>query len=565
MAGGPFDDLIGNVVRTETFNSVVTFLGIERSVNRLMIKRLVGRAKPRPYPYSLYTRTAGGDLADHVCWAGLTTPRFTMRHLPPAEPDTTGWKSPEWDEVKDLFTRAAFRPSPRSSALFPFFAQWFTEGFLRTHAADKRLNTSNHEIDLSQIYGLATETTDILREPEAAGGGKLRAEPAGPADAAYPPPLYDSATGKLRDAFKDLPYVRTPAPSDIRPLNAFLDKLRLPDDERERRKRGLYATGLETGNGTIVHTALNTVFLRQHNRLCDMLKREHTGWSDDRLFETARAINIATVLRLVVTDYINHIANLPFKFQFDIGFAEREQWYRANRVSLEFNLLYRWHSMTPDQFILPDGEVLGPQAFSMNNAILEKHGPARLITAASGQRGGRFGLRNTPDFLMEVEEVTFLEARKRRVQPYARYRAHFQAGDPVRSFEDLTDDPKLAADLKSLYRGRVDRVDFVVGLMAERRGATALFGPLMFAMVGSDAFSHILTNPLLASGVFREAFPGRCAALASSVQSLEQLVRETAHPDELDPDVPVRASFGFLKGGPVPRAAPALGEPKLAA
>lgn len=29
---------------------------------------------------------------------------------------------------------------------------------------------------------------------------------------------------------------------------------------------------------------------REHNRVCDVLKKEHPEWNDDRLFETARLI-----------------------------------------------------------------------------------------------------------------------------------------------------------------------------------------------------------------------------------------------------------------------------------
>ena len=49
------------------------------------------------------------------------------------------------------------------SVLFAMFAQWFTDSFLRTDPFDRRMNTSNHEIDLCQIYGLTESTANILR------------------------------------------------------------------------------------------------------------------------------------------------------------------------------------------------------------------------------------------------------------------------------------------------------------------------------------------------------------------------------------------------------------------
>ena len=40
-----------------------------------------------------------------------------------------------------------------------FFAQWFTDSFLRTSREDFRQNTSTQEIDLCQIYGLGADQT----------------------------------------------------------------------------------------------------------------------------------------------------------------------------------------------------------------------------------------------------------------------------------------------------------------------------------------------------------------------------------------------------------------------
>lgn len=39
-----------------------------------------------------------------------------------------------------------------------------------------------------------------------------------------------------------------------------------------------------------------TLWLREHNRVCDLLKREHPTWSDEQLFQTARLILIGEEL-----------------------------------------------------------------------------------------------------------------------------------------------------------------------------------------------------------------------------------------------------------------------------
>lgn len=35
-----------------------------------------------------------------------------------------------------------------------------------------------------------------------------------------------------------------------------------------------------------------TIWLREHNRVCDVLKQEHPDWDDERLFQTTRLILI---------------------------------------------------------------------------------------------------------------------------------------------------------------------------------------------------------------------------------------------------------------------------------
>lgn len=37
-----------------------------------------------------------------------------------------------------------------------------------------------------------------------------------------------------------------------------------------------------------------TLWLREHNRVCDILKQEHPTWGDEQLFQTTRLIIIGT-------------------------------------------------------------------------------------------------------------------------------------------------------------------------------------------------------------------------------------------------------------------------------
>src|SRR5262249_10329415 len=87
---------------------------------------------------------------------------------------------------------------------------------------------------------------------------------------------------------------------------------KLSRDEVAARIAGLYATGVDRGSNTILYAAFNALFLREHNRIAGQLAKAHPSWDDDRLFQTARNVNIVQGLKLVVEEYIYHLAGEQF-------------------------------------------------------------------------------------------------------------------------------------------------------------------------------------------------------------------------------------------------------------
>jgi len=78
-------------------------------------------------------------------------------------------------------------------------------------------------------------------------------------------------------------------------------------------------------------------------------QKNYPTWDDERLFQTARNILLVEILRIVVEDYVNHTYH--FKFFTDPLTFSNEKWYRQNWMTVEFTLVYRWHSMLPDTLI----------------------------------------------------------------------------------------------------------------------------------------------------------------------------------------------------------------------
>jgi prostaglandin-endoperoxide synthase 2 len=490
-------DIIGNILNF--VDDYVPFVG--KDLSRYVICKLAKSTIARPRPLSLWSNVPkptapdqAGPVCDYVTWPGLTDRSFSGRHLPPAPQayvDSLPANDPraaDWGQVTALFKRTAGATKrDRSSVLFGYFAQWFTDSFLRVDPVDRRRNTSNHEIDLCQIYGLTEATANLLR---AHTDGLLATQTIGGEE--YPDYLFELQGGQYvpKARYAALPYI----------TNGLLEFI-LQDqgiDAANPRRGKIYATGLERGNSSIGYVCISIIFIREHNRLARALKAQNPGWDDERLFQTARLINLAQLLKIVIVDYINHIAGRKL-FEFDNSFAEQENWYRTNWIALEFDMLYRWHGLVPDTVDI-NGTRYPPRDFRTNNGLLEQVGVQAALKGARQEQAGKITLGNTPDFLLPAEFQSLKMGRDFRVARFNDYRLRFGL-DKLTSWDQLTSDKALKARLKALY-GDIDQLELVVGLFAEEAKAPSLFGALMLTMVAEDAFTQALTNPLLSTHAY---------------------------------------------------------------
>ena len=316
------------------------FQFVRGNANKLMINTLVNSCRERPHPWS--------TVHDYISWTSLTDKTWSARHLPVAEQSD---RLPSADAVLELFRRpdgAGPRYSTKSTLLFPAFAQYLTDGFIRTQMpgdgedpAIRLRNTSNHEIDLCTLYGRIPEQTVALRRRSSDAGerGRLKSQELDGEE--YSPFLFDD---------------------DLRVVAGF-EQLDLPlglatvTDEGAR--RSLFAVGGDRVNGAPQVSMINTLLLREHNRLAGELERAHPSWDDDRVFETTRNCVIFMFIKIVVEEYINHVSNAPFDFIADPSVAWDEPWNKPNWITTEFSLLYRWHSLIPDDIEWGDKRVSG--------------------------------------------------------------------------------------------------------------------------------------------------------------------------------------------------------------
>ena len=439
---------------------------LRRMANGRLVDRAIEKVPPRPDPLS--TRDP------YTSWASLTDRRYDGRHLGPVL-DGLG-DLPGAERTAELFRRTAETVlCPKSTVLFAYFAQWFTDGFLRSDRAqepDPRKNESTHEIDLCQIYGLTEQATEELRAGEL---GLLKSQTLNGEE--FPPYLYADGTKR----FPSITVAR--------------------EEQVPAERRGdLFAIGTDTANVQLGHVLLNVLFLREHNRLARELGREHPTWDDERLFQTARNILIVVLIKIVIEEYINHITPYLFRFFLDgTSGHQRARWMRTNRMASEFNLLYRWHSLIPSSLTV-GGRQRTIEQTAFNPALVVEHGLGRLFEEAASQPAGRVGLFNTDPYLLGAEASSIRKGRAVALAPYNDYREHCRF-PRVTDFDQISSDPRVRDGLRSCYQS-VERIEFYVGLFAEDARPNSVLPSLIGRMVGVDAFSQALTNPLLAPRVF---------------------------------------------------------------
>jgi hypothetical protein len=141
----------------------------------------------------------------------------------------------------------------------------------------QQVNSDTAFLDLSNVYGSDAATANALRSH---AGGRLKTSP-----------------GNL------LPYLSTTyfSPQQLAALNQAEGGMQnfgaLPSSS-------LFAAGDVRANENVELTALQTLFVRNHNRIADELHQEHPTWSDERLYQEARKLNIATEEIITYTEFL---------------------------------------------------------------------------------------------------------------------------------------------------------------------------------------------------------------------------------------------------------------------
>lgn len=246
---------------------------------------------------------------------------------------------------------------------------------------------------------------------------------------------------------------------------------------------------------------MHTLFVREHNRLCDHLKENNPSWTDDDLFYAARKYVIAFLQAITYFEW------LPY-----LGINLFYEGYNATidpSVSSEFSTTaFRFgHSLVGEQILRLDengtawkfGSIGIQNAFFSSEEILNEGGIDPIIRGLHAQNQQKLdqhivgALRN---FLfgppeaggMDLAVANILRARERGIPGLNDIRESMGLR-PYESFLEMTNDAPLAEELGKYYQ--VDNIDPWVAMLAERKADDSILGATMMEII-KDQFYRIM-------------------------------------------------------------------------
>lgn len=298
-------------------------------------------------------------------------------------------------------------------------------------------------------------------------------------------------------------------------VRTFKDgKVKVHDDGRlpaSAQNEGIDLTGFEENYWSGVGI-LHTLFAREHNAVCDALKKAYPSFDDQRLYELGVLTVSALIAKIHTVEWTTCILRHP---ALQIGM--NANWYGAlgetfkdkiGRVSdneaisgivgspvdhhsapfsltEEFVTVYRLHPLIPDDwnfFSLASGEHLTNKTFTeiqgkYTRDFMHSMEMGDLWYSMGMASAGAVCLHNYPNALRKLErldgQITDLATldivrdRERGIPRYNDFREMLHM--PRRkSIDEITPNKEWAREINEIYNGDVDLVDTQIGMQAEQ-------------------------------------------------------------------------------------------------
>ncbi|KAI0558008.1 hypothetical protein FGB62_243g017 [Gracilaria domingensis] len=342
-----------------------------------------------------------------------------------------------------------------------------------TSTIERPITVLSSALDLSTVYGSDESRNEFLRAPNSC---RMRTSPRG----------------------------------NLLPLNTG-GRVNSPDTSNN-----FFIGGDTRVSETPMLTVMHTIWLREHNRLCDLIEDAFPNFTPEEQYETVRGVNIAQFQKVVYEEWLPAIlgSTLP-PYQ---GYNPAVD----PTISLEFTTAgFRLgHTLVGTDVTRRDsnGNFLPPvpardmffqKSSEFTSSDLENFlrgaaaTPAQEFDAKVVNILRNFLFENVPqEEGIDLIALNLERSRDHNVAKYNELRRFF-IGSRARTFSDISSDPKVAAQLEEAY-GNVDLVEAWIGLMAEdkapRSGVGRTLGALLRTEFGrlrdGDQFFYLLRNQI---------------------------------------------------------------------
>ena len=251
-----------------------------------------------------------------------------------------------------------------------------------------------------------------------------------------------------------------------------------------------YIAGDVRANENPFLATLHTLFLREHNRLCDVLAQQHPGWTDHQLYHHARKLVGAYTQAITYEEWLPtlNLELAPYQGYDPTVNAGIMNEFSAIAFRFGHTLLTGvMPRMDNDLNTIPEGDLLLRQAFfnvdAVRNIGIEPYivGMSTLpmqdldCKVIDDVRNFLFGQPGAGG--MDLIAININRARERGIADYNTLRQDFGLA-PKNSFNEITSDPMMALVLEDVY-GEVSKIDPWVGFLAEDHLPGSMFGETM--------------------------------------------------------------------------------------
>lgn len=253
-------------------------------------------------------------------------------------------------------------------------------------------------------------------------------------------------------------------------------------------QRRYFVAGDERANENVMLTSMHTLFVREHNRLCDDIKNEQPGATDEQIYQKARKIIGGYIQNIVYSEWLPNMGVILEDYSGykpDVNPSITNVFsaaaFRFGHTLLSSNLL----RMTDECETVPQGDVTLRQAF-FNPEMLVSSGLDPFIKGMGAQIQQNLDCKVVDDvrnflfgppglgFGMDLVSININRGRERGLPDYNSIRSMLGLGK-VRSFDEIVGSPSEARTMENLYES-VEKVDPWVGMLAEDHMPGAMFG-----------------------------------------------------------------------------------------